>query len=617
MNAPSRDPIASPLPTLNAEAQIGLSVVCAIRNRLENLVKALPTWLAQHEIDEILLVDWGSTTPVLDGLLARGLSDPRLRVLRVEGEDQWCLTLAYNLGFRMCRFDRILKLDADICLSAGFFANHPLGAGQFYAGDWRAYGAGQEHLNGVFYIHRADLAHVGGFNEYIRSYGYDDDDLYARLCEAGFQRDLLREDDLFHLPHPDAARLGNTDAPHLGKGWQALAAQPIFHIRSNRILSCLMPKWCGGWTMQPFVICDAQEGHITLCRSGQGPHTPPQTVVTDSKIAAAREILSWQMGAAAFAYPLTTLSEILDTQSLDEIAKGAPPAPPSPMVQNRPTQARLFIDLHHGLGNRMRALASGLAIASYTARQPVIIWQPDPHCEARFSDLFENDLPVIETRFHEAATAMGMDHITYLEDQNGALPHDTALHLNDGRDAYVASACRMPFAQIDWAAETAALASLRPTREIFALLHPLPARFEIGLHIRGHLSEDPCDAATNWSAQSHARISQARQNSAPARFIPRLEVALRQMDEEVRLFLAADHPDSYEALFAAYGRDRFFTVPRQHYDRSTQAIQSALADMLALSRARLMLGSDWSSFSECAHRLASPSQRYEQAGRDF
>jgi glycosyltransferase involved in cell wall biosynthesis len=219
MNAPSRDPIASPLPTLNAEAQIGLSVVCAIRNRLENLVKALPTWLAQHEIDEILLVDWGSTTPVLDGLLARGLSDPRLRVLRVEGEDQWCLTLAYNLGFRMCRFDRILKLDADICLSAGFFANHPLGAGQFYAGDWRAYGAGQEHLNGVFYIHRADLAHVGGFNEYIRSYGYDDDDLYARLCEAGFQRDLLREDDLFHLPHPDAARLGNTDAPHLGKGW--------------------------------------------------------------------------------------------------------------------------------------------------------------------------------------------------------------------------------------------------------------------------------------------------------------------------------------------------------------------------------------------------------------
>lgn len=142
MNAPSRDPIASSPPTLNAEAQIGLSVVCAIRNRLENLVKALPSWLAQHEIDEILLVDWGSTTPVLDGLLARGLTDPRLRVLRVEGEDQWCLTLAYNLGFRMARFDRILKLDADICLNAGFFANHPLGAGQFYAGDWRAYGAG-------------------------------------------------------------------------------------------------------------------------------------------------------------------------------------------------------------------------------------------------------------------------------------------------------------------------------------------------------------------------------------------------------------------------------------------------------------------------------------------
>ncbi|MCV2876235.1 galactosyltransferase-related protein [Rhodobacteraceae bacterium XHP0102] len=609
--------------TLGAEGHIGLSVVCAIRNRLDNLVKALPTWLACPEIDEVVLIDWGSTPPLWEGLAAARLDDPRLTVLRVEGQTQWCLTLAFNLGFRIARYDRILKLDADICLARDFFVQHPLGADEFYAGDWRAYDAGQAHLNGVFYMHRCDLAKIGGFNEYIRSYGYDDDDLYARATAAGLKRHLLVESSLLHLPHPDQARLQQSDPNQpQGLGWAELWARPIFHIRANRILSLILPTWCGGWTMQPFDLVSDPEGRAIYVTSKSGPHSPPDEIRYASQILAARELLSWQIGRMAFAVPQAKLEDLLRDCTIGQIADRseqavpAQPLLPTPLIVP-PAPARLFLDLHHGLGNRLRALASGLALAGALARQPVIIWQADDHCGARFADLFDSDLPVIEARFGDAAAAMGIETFTYLEDHKGALPHDAAVSVMPNRDAYIASACRIPHPLVSWDAENTALRGLRVSRDVRDLIAELPPRFEIGIHMRTHVSDAACDAPQNWRADSHERITLARQTSQPARFLPRLEAALSEWDKDVRVFLAADHPQAYEAMISAYGSRRFFTLTRETFDRSATQIKYALGDMLALSRAQLLLGSDWSAFSECAHRLAPAPQIFQQAGRDF
>lgn len=48
----------------------------------------------------------------------------------------------------------------------------------------------------------------------------------------------------------------------------------------------------------------------------------------------------------------------------------------------------LFIHSQNGLGNRLRAMAGGVALAKATGRVPVVIWERDAHLEASFSDLF-------------------------------------------------------------------------------------------------------------------------------------------------------------------------------------------------------------------------------------
>lgn len=49
----------------------------------------------------------------------------------------------------------------------------------------------------------------------------------------------------------------------------------------------------------------------------------------------------------------------------------------------------LFVHTQNGLGNRLRALASGLALARATGRVPVVVWERDAHLGASFYHLFE------------------------------------------------------------------------------------------------------------------------------------------------------------------------------------------------------------------------------------
>lgn len=48
----------------------------------------------------------------------------------------------------------------------------------------------------------------------------------------------------------------------------------------------------------------------------------------------------------------------------------------------------LFIHAQNGLGNRLRAIASGLVMARGTRRVPVVVWERDAHLGASFQDLF-------------------------------------------------------------------------------------------------------------------------------------------------------------------------------------------------------------------------------------
>jgi hypothetical protein len=187
-----------------------VSVVCGCMDRQEMLQQALPTWLAAPEIAEIAIVDWSSPHPVRG--LTDALGDPRVKVLRVEGQRRWIASKCHNLGLRAASGDVLLRLDADYLLEPAFFRKHPLSDGVFFCGNWRrARTDNERHLTGVLYVHRRHVLALNGYNERIVTYGYEDDDLFERLERAGLTRRDIDLDTVHHVPHDDLSRTRHQD----------------------------------------------------------------------------------------------------------------------------------------------------------------------------------------------------------------------------------------------------------------------------------------------------------------------------------------------------------------------------------------------------------------------
>ncbi|MBK5928442.1 galactosyltransferase-related protein [Rhodobaculum claviforme] len=306
----------------------GLSVVTCCRNRTGNLLRALPSWLALAQVDEVVVVDWTSDTPVAEALAQAGLSDPRILVVRVEDEPRWILTYAFNLGFRVAGFDTILKTDADIVLGPDFPDRNRLEPGCFIAGNWRTAPQGQEYLNGFFMIARDALMGVGGFNEFIHSYGWDDEDIYTRIEATGLVRRDVDVDTVHHLPHDDAARTGGTGGACVTAA-DTLPRDPRFLIRANRFVANVMPAWRGGMPFLPFVVRAVPDGGvadhgarvITLSRQGWEPSAVPDTVQADARHYAALELLSWQLGRAAMGLDRDRCARLLRARTQEALTK--------------------------------------------------------------------------------------------------------------------------------------------------------------------------------------------------------------------------------------------------------------------------------------------------------
>ena len=76
----------------------GISIVSCCMNRNDNLLKGLNTWL-KLPVDEIIIIDWSSETPV--SVTLKDIVDPRIKIVRVEEENNWILTYGFNIGLRM------------------------------------------------------------------------------------------------------------------------------------------------------------------------------------------------------------------------------------------------------------------------------------------------------------------------------------------------------------------------------------------------------------------------------------------------------------------------------------------------------------------------------------
>lgn len=160
-----------------------LSVVTPNRNRLSTLLRVIPTWQRCEQVGEIVVVDLGSDRPIA---LEHFESTQKIRIVRAVNADCWRIGLAINLGVDHASHEAICKLDSDIEIRDGA----ALAAGELSSAFYRGR-AGTSISNGQVLFSRQHWAAVGGYNEWLSGYGYDDSDFYARLRRSGLsERDL-------------------------------------------------------------------------------------------------------------------------------------------------------------------------------------------------------------------------------------------------------------------------------------------------------------------------------------------------------------------------------------------------------------------------------------------
>ncbi|WP_212525601.1 hypothetical protein [Actibacterium sp. MT2.3-13A] len=283
---------------------------------------------------------------------------------------------------------------------------------------------------------------------------------------------------------------------------------------------------------------------------------------------------------------------------------------------------RLFIDVQHGLCNRLRAMASAASIAARTGRELVVIWRPDHHCAARLSDLLAYDGPVIEDGTAELCRRHAAAVWNYMEIEPGSCFQAPILagdDQHDGQDVYIRSAYTLNSPHRRLADEQRFLRALRPTGPVLELVAGVRHPNRVAAHVRmgtgpahDHLSYE---SPENWPAHRHAELTAWRQKSHARHFMTRIDALIAEGRAET-IFLAADLPETYTQFAERYGA-RLAFLPRDRFDRSVRQLQYALADLLLLTAADLFLASSWSSFSELAQRLARPGRPFEQSGRDF
>ncbi len=286
-----------------------------------------------------------------------------------------------------------------------------------------------------------------------------------------------------------------------------------------------------------------------------------------------------------------------------------------------PTRPRLFLDAQHGLCNRLRAMASGAAIAEATGRELVVIWRPDHHCYCQVGDVLDYPGMVIEDDTADLCRRFAQRVYNYMEIEPGAAFEEVVLPETEDiqGDIYIRSAYSLISPHVDFAVEQRFLRALVPSTPVRDLVASVRHPNAVALHIRmatgpgyDHISYE---SPENWPAERHAEMLFWREKSQPAAFQARLD----RLTEEGRaetLFLAADLPETYARFAARYG-DRLVYLPRDVYDRSARQLQFALADLILLTQADLLLASTWSSFSDMAQRLAPFGRAVEQSGQDF
>lgn len=283
-----------------------------------------------------------------------------------------------------------------------------------------------------------------------------------------------------------------------------------------------------------------------------------------------------------------------------------------------------FVHAQYGLGNRLRALGSAMAVAKVTGRVLVLIWEKDVHLNCEFSDLFANELITMSKLNMEWPPNSGgrrgdpalrtVDFYNFMR-SGGKHIHNPLKQLvnpRSGRHVYVKTAYVVRSSFVPRIISTSSphwktmRESLVPNVEIMTLVNDpgfVNIRGMVGVHIRSRTIENDIKGVNE---ESYGNGSRTTDHWRRLTGLKTFEKKIMRLSLRYKFFVAADAREVIESLEKKFGSHRIFSLPRDQdcVTRDVECAKLALADILLLSKTPTLLGSNWSSFTEGAVRLS-------------
>ena len=114
------------------------------------------------------------------------------------------------MGFRTAKdYDFILKLDSDHLLAPEFITSLPELSTSSLVRFYSNYSPESKYLSGIFLVSSSLLLNVNGFDERIRTYGWDESDLFSRIFEIAHHCSLIKTNHVSHVKHSDSERVSH------------------------------------------------------------------------------------------------------------------------------------------------------------------------------------------------------------------------------------------------------------------------------------------------------------------------------------------------------------------------------------------------------------------------
>jgi hypothetical protein len=592
----------------------GVSIITACKNRNKNLLISIDSWIKCIGVKEIVIVDWGSDIPVHETLQdILPISEVKIIIVSITNVRDWILTTAYNTAASYATYGKILKLDCDNIINKLFIDRHNLDQHGltdrriFFSGNWKnSRNPNENHLNGVVFLNKADFDEVNGYNEHIITYGWDDSDLYSRL-EDNLEHRYIDNDYIMHIEHSNKER-GIIDHNREEK------SESFKLIQTNRLL------------------CTREEAKWSKKKSKSTPILSRVKPFCETYKKIGHELY---IGSIAL---IKQLDESVIEFANAEYKRYYVHVKPVVPIHKKNEENILYIKVENGLGNRLRALASAYNLykglsKDYSMNNKwkfVLIWIPNvEHCNCEFSTLFlpEKDITVVNhvPLIGEAIKIYPNKHthssfeerelnISDIESLLKVLPS-----IQHPISVVIESSSIITSPYYNWGDDCIFLRRLNLTPEVECKVGSILVECNrkkidlnncIGVCIREG-QDTKCDDISNWNISHKESWEKWRNCSQTSRFIEHMNKF-----KDDHFFVTGDNINVFVQLKKEKSLEgRITFLNREIWDRSSEQLIFALADVILLAKTKLLFGSNWSSFSELVRRFSS--SKMQLAGVDF